>query len=95
MSTQEKIWLAIGFTGQLMFSARFFIQWLASEKQRKSVVPIAFWYLSIAGSSILLAYVIYRRDPVLILGQSMGLMIYLRNIWFIRSESQSNDDKPE
>ncbi len=95
MSTQEKIWLAIGFTGQLMFSARFFIQWLASEKQRKSVVPIAFWYLSIAGSSILLAYVIYRRDPVLILGQSMGLMIYLRNIWFIRSEQQSNDDKPE
>ena len=83
MSTQEKIWVAIGLVGQAMFSMRFVLQWLASEKQKKSVIPITFWYFSIAGSLILLSYAIYRRDPVFILGQSFGMFVYLRNLYFI------------
>jgi lipid-A-disaccharide synthase-like uncharacterized protein len=83
MSTSEKIWVAIGLIGQAMFSMRFVLQWLASEKQKKSVIPITFWYFSIAGSLILLAYAIYRRDPVFILGQSFGMFVYLRNLYFI------------
>jgi len=83
MSTQEKIWVAIGLIGQAMFSMRFVLQWLASEKQKKSVIPITFWYFSIAGSLILLSYAIYRRDPVFILGQSFGMFVYLRNLYFI------------
>lgn len=83
MSTQEKIWVAIGLLGQAMFSMRFVLQWLASEKQKKSVIPITFWYFSIAGSLILLSYAIYRRDPVFILGQSFGMFVYLRNLYFI------------
>lgn len=79
-------WVAIGLFGQLMFMGRFLVQWIASERQRKSVMPIAFWYLSIAGGIILFAYAIYRKDPVFILGQSMGLFIYIRNLWLIRDE---------
>lgn len=82
--TNETIWLIIGFTGQALFFGRFFIQWLASEKQGRSVIPNAFWYFSIGGSTILLTYAIWRQDPVIILGQSTGLLIYLRNIYFIR-----------
>lgn len=79
-------WVVIGLAGQLMFTARFIVQWLASEKARKSVVPVAFWYFSIAGGTILLAYAIYRRDPVFVLGQSMGVFIYLRNLYLIRAD---------
>ena len=79
-------WVVIGLTGQLAFTARFLVQWIASERERRSVVPLAFWYLSIAGGGILLAYAIYRRDPVFILGQSTGLLIYLRNLWLIHAE---------
>jgi len=78
------IWLAIGLAGQGLFSARFLVQWLVSEKRRESVIPVAFWYLSLAGSAVLLTYAIYRQDPVFILGQSMGSVIYLRNLWLIR-----------
>jgi lipid-A-disaccharide synthase-like uncharacterized protein len=81
--TTEQIWLSIGFLGQALFSARFIIQWIASEKQKKSVVPKAFWFFSLFGSLILLSYVIYRKDPVLIVGQSAGVFIYLRNLYFI------------
>jgi lipid-A-disaccharide synthase-like uncharacterized protein len=80
------IWLAIGLAGQALFSARFLIQWLVSEKRRESVIPVAFWYLSLAGSAVLLTYAIYRKDPVFILGQSMGSFIYLRNLWLIRQK---------
>ncbi len=82
-------WVAFGLVGQLMFSGRFIVQWLASEKAQKSVIPLAFWYFSIGGGMILLSYAIYRQDPVFILGQSLGLFIYLRNLWLIRKEKQS------
>ena len=82
------LWLAIGFIGQGLFSARFFVQWLKSEKLKKSVVPLAFWYLSLAGGATLLAYAIHRRDPVFMIGQAAGLFIYLRNLWLIRYERQ-------
>ena len=84
----NKVWLGLGFLAQLMFSARFLVQWLASEKAGKSIVPRLFWYLSIAGSVLLLTYSIYRKDPVFILGQSMGIFIYSRNLYLIRREKK-------
>jgi lipid-A-disaccharide synthase-like uncharacterized protein len=82
--TIDQTWLAIGLLGQAFFSARFLVQWLASERRKKSVVPTAFWYFSIGGGLTLLAYAIYRRDPVFILGQGAGLFVYARNLYFIR-----------
>ena len=82
----DTLWLALGFFAQILFSARFFVQWLASEKAKKSVVPVLFWYLSIAGSGLLLLYAIHRKDPVFILGQSTGIIIYSRNLYFIYRE---------
>ncbi len=82
-STTELIWLTVGFAAQAMFSMRFLIQWLASEKARRSVVPEAFWYFSFVGGFMLFIYAIYRMDPVFILGQGSGLLIYIRNIHFI------------
>jgi lipid-A-disaccharide synthase-like uncharacterized protein len=79
-------WLAIGFLGQALFSARFIVQWLSSEKVKKSVIPTAFWYFSIAGGATLLAYAIHREDPVFIVGQAAGLFIYLRNLQFLRRD---------
>ena len=76
-------WLVIGFIGQIAFGARFVIQWLVSEKKGESTIPIAFWYCSIAGSVILLTYAIHREDPVFILGQSLGSIIYIRNLILI------------
>lgn len=87
-SRTEAIWVLIGLVGQLMFTARFVVQWISSERARRSIIPMAFWYFSIGGGLILLSYAIYRRDPVFILGQSMGLVIYLRNIWLIRGEER-------
>ena len=81
--TTEQLWLAIGLFGQALFSARFLVQWIASERRKRSVVPHAFWYFSIGGGLTLLAYAIYRRDPVFILGQGAGLFVYARNLWFI------------
>lgn len=80
------VWLAVGFLGQALFSMRFIVQWIASERQKKSVIPTAFWYLSIAGGLTLLVYAIHRRDPVFILGQATGLFVYLRNVHFVRRE---------
>lgn len=85
----EFAWVMVGLTGQLMFSARFILQWLASEKVRRSVVPVTFWYFSIAGGVILLAYALYRKDPVFVLGQAMGLGIYIRNLWLIHGEKRA------
>ena len=76
-------WLVIGFLGQALFSARFIVQWLSSEKIKKSVIPQAFWYFSVAGGATLLAYAIHRRDPVFMVGQAAGLFIYARNLQFI------------
>lgn len=78
------LWIVIGLAGQLLFSARFLVQWITSEIRRESVVPVSFWFLSIGGSLILLAYAIHRRDPVFILGQSVGSVVYLRNLALIR-----------
>lgn len=79
-------WTIIGFVGQALFSARFIVQWLASEKARRSIVPEAFWLFSIAGGVVLLSYAIHRKDPVFIAGQGAGLLIYSRNIYFILRE---------
>lgn len=81
--TTELIWITIGFIAQFMFSMRFVVQWLASEKARASIVPETFWYFSFVGGFMLLAYAVYRADPVFILGQAAGLVIYARNIYFI------------
>jgi lipid-A-disaccharide synthase-like uncharacterized protein len=87
--TKEAIWLTIGFIGQALFSARFIVQWIKSEKEKKSVFPIAFWYFSIAGGITLSAYAIYRKDPVFIVGQLSGLFIYFRNLYFIVYERKN------
>ena len=79
-ATIEIIWLGIGLAAQLMFSMRFIVQWVASERARQSIVPEVFWYFSFMGGALLFAYAIYRMDPVFILGQGMGLLIYARNI---------------
>lgn len=78
----EKAWLAIGLTGQLMFSARWIIQWVASERVRQSVVPSTFWYFSLLGGLLVLSYGIHKLDPVIILGQ-FGVLIYARNIYLM------------
>ncbi len=77
-------WLVIGLIGQLCFSMRFLLQWIYSEKQKRSVIPLSFWIFSIAGATILLSYAIHRRDPVFILGQSFGFLVYFRNLILIR-----------
>lgn len=84
----EKIWVMIGFLGQALFTGRFMVQWLKSEREGKSVIPVSFWYFSIAGSLVLLAYAIWRKDPVFIVGQSTGLFIYLRNLHFINRDKK-------
>ena len=81
-------WLAVGFVGQALFSMRFFLQWWRSERAGRSVIPIGFWYFSLAGSLVLLAYAIYKRDPVFIIGQAGGFVIYLRNLFLISRERQ-------
>jgi lipid-A-disaccharide synthase-like uncharacterized protein len=82
-------WVVVGLAGQLMLSMRFLVQWISSERAKKSVMPNAFWYFSIAGGLFLLSYALYRRDPVFILGQSTGLFIYLRNLWLIRADKRA------
>lgn len=79
-------WMIVGFIGQTFFSMRFLVQWVASEKAGKSVIPFSFWIFSLFGSSLLLSYAIYRRDPVFILGQTPNLFIYSRNIYLIQKE---------
>ena len=78
--------LLMGFLGQGLFFGRFFVQWIASERERKSVVPLAFWYFSIGGGLLLLIYAILKKDPVFIAGQGGGLLIYLRNLYMIHAE---------
>jgi lipid-A-disaccharide synthase-like uncharacterized protein len=78
-------WWVIGFGGQIVFGCRFWVQWVASERAKRSVVPISFWYLSIVGGLLSLAYAVYRFDPVFILGQLTGTFIYARNLKLIRN----------
>lgn len=87
--TTEQVWVGIGLLGQALFSARFLVQWIATERRRQSVVPIAFWYFSVGGGMTLLAYAIFRRDPVFILGQGAGLLVYARNLYFIHRRGAS------
>ncbi len=88
---RQHILLVIGLLGQALFSARFVVQWLASERAHASVVPMMFWYFSIAGGVTLLVYAIGRRDPVFILGQGIGLLIYARNIALLLRRRKAGD----
>ncbi|MDZ4733888.1 MAG: lipid-A-disaccharide synthase N-terminal domain-containing protein [Nitrospirota bacterium] len=88
--TIETIWLAIGFLGQGLFFGRWVVQWIASEKKAESQVPVSFWYMSLIGGLITLAYAIYRKDPVFIAGQSIGSLVYIRNLMLISRTSQTN-----
>ena len=78
------VWVVLGFVAQGFFTMRFLVQWIASERARASVIPVAFWFLSIGGGLLLLIYALYRRDPVFIVGQGFGLLVYVRNLYFIK-----------
>lgn len=90
LDTIPKGWLALGFLGQAMFSGRFVVQWVASERRKASVIPAAFWWLSLVGGATLLAYAIHRRDPVFIIGQSAGLLVYGRNLVLLGAAGTSD-----
>ena len=91
LSQIEIIFLIIGFVGQGLFASRFIVQWIYSEKKGESQIPIVFWYLSIFGGIGLLIYAIFRKDPVIILGQSFGLFIYLRNLYLIYNKQNEKN----
>jgi lipid-A-disaccharide synthase-like uncharacterized protein len=82
-------WVVLGLVAQAMFTMRFVVQWIASERAGHSVVPTTFWIFSIGGGFMLLGYAIYRKDPVFIIGQAFGVFVYLRNLQFIRRDSKS------
>lgn len=84
----ETLWLVIGFAGQSCFFVRFLVQWVSSEREKRSVVPVSFWYLSLAGAAIVMTYAIYRRDPVFIVGQLTGSFVYIRNLLLIKNEKR-------
>ena len=90
LGPRDMVWIAIGFLGQFLFMMRFLWQWIQSERRRRSVIPMAFWYFSLAGGMTLFAYAVYRQDPVFITGQSLGLVVYTRNLLLIRREKRSN-----
>lgn len=77
-------WMLVGVAGQVLFSLRFVVQWIASERERRSVLPVSFWYFSLAGAVILLAYAVHRRDPVFVGGQLLGVLVYCRNLHLVR-----------
>jgi lipid-A-disaccharide synthase-like uncharacterized protein len=81
-------WVVLGFVAQGFFTMRFVVQWIASERARRSVIPVAFWFFSVGGGALLLVYALYRRDPVFIAGQGLGLVVYLRNLYFIAMHRQ-------
>jgi lipid-A-disaccharide synthase-like uncharacterized protein len=82
-------WVLLGFIAQAFFTMRFLVQWLASERAKRSVVPVAFWFFSLGGGALLFIYAIQRRDPVFIAGQGLGLFIYIRNLWLIANERKA------
>ncbi len=81
--TDEMVWLGIGFFGQSLFFSRWLLQWFVSERKAESQIPISFWYMSLAGSVIVLAYAIHKLDPVFMAGQSVGTLVYVRNLILI------------
>jgi lipid-A-disaccharide synthase-like uncharacterized protein len=81
----------VGYVGQILFGLRFVVQWIATERARKSVFPVAFWFFSIGGGVLLFAYALAKKDPVFILGQGFGLFVYLRNLYFVYRERRSGD----
>jgi lipid-A-disaccharide synthase-like uncharacterized protein len=87
-------WLALGFVAQGLFAGRFLIQWLRSERAQRSVIPTSFWYLSLAGSVLLLVYAIHKRDTVFIIGQSAGSIVYLRNLYLIHHHAPTRTAAP-
>lgn len=89
---QFDYWIALGFIAQFFFTMRFLVQWLASEKAKRSVIPLSFWFFSIGGGFLLLIYAIHRRDPVFIAGQGLGLFIYVRNLMLI-AKGRRHDEK--
>ncbi len=86
---QLDAWVLLGFLAQVCFTMRFVVQWIASERAKRSVVPVAFWFFSLFGGGLLFIYAIQRQDPVFIAGQGMGLIIYIRNLWLIANERRS------
>ncbi len=88
-------WYLVGFCGQLFFTMRFLVQWVHSERHRRSLIPVAFWFFSMGGGAVLLSYAIYRQDPVFILGQAFGLIIYSRNLYFIFAGKAADGSDPE
>lgn len=86
----DAAWIVVGLLGQLMFTGRFIVQWIASERAGRSVVPVAFWYFSIIGGMIVLAYGIRKLDPVIIVGQLPGVVIYSRNLWLIQKAKRDS-----
>lgn len=86
---QFDAWIVLGFVAQALFMMRFLVQWVASERAKRSVVPVAFWFFSLGGGALLLVYAIQRQDPVFIAGQALGLFIYVRNLWLIANERKA------
>ena len=93
MNTWMNGWVLFGFFGQFVFAMRFIIQWIVSEKKKESIVPLSFWYLSLCGGVILLIYAIYKKDPVFMLGQASGLIVYARNLMLITKKKNMNQEK--
>lgn len=89
----SKTWLIVGMAGQILFGLRFLVQWICSEVKKESHIPLVFWYFSISGGIILLAYAIYREDPVFVLGQSTGLIVYVRNLRLIYKKEKKDREK--
>jgi lipid-A-disaccharide synthase-like uncharacterized protein len=87
-------WVILGLVGQIFFSARFIVQWIYSERKKQSITPVSFWFLSLAGSALLLTYAIHLKDPVFILGQSAGFMVYTRNLALIRKGRKETSNRP-
>ena len=83
-------WVLLGFAAQGLFTMRFLVQWIASERAKRSVIPLAFWYLSIGGGLLLLIYALYRKDPVFIAGQAFGVFVYLRNLYFVLRDHRAS-----
>jgi lipid-A-disaccharide synthase-like uncharacterized protein len=83
------IWYVVGFIGQFIFMMRFVVQWIASERKKQSVVPLAFWYLSLVGSLITIVYAAYRRDPVFTAAFCLNILIYMRNLYFIHGKPKA------
>ena len=93
------LWVAFGLFGQMLFGSRFVVQWIASERKKSSYIPMAFWYLSLCGGIVTAIYAIHRRDPVFIIGQTAGLVVYIRNLMLIyraqpATANHAPDDRP-